>query len=340
MDSILNNSFCLVRKKKNFHDFSFFVWGGLDNAFHSITYQPPTVSCQQMTTEHLDRLCYSPKAIFSPRLPIQPQKSSSQFSSLPTNRLNPFRAFLIVNRLTSSIISVNRQACEYFWYTENELKTKTIDNLILDEKSSSVITDSFLSQQSGQTKILAGKIVHILLGTGERAQFSLFIQDLDGDNQVPLRFYAFEPIHIMQATIQCDKQGLIILSDQNFSILFHNTMINNHVNENHHIGDYIPTLKDKSKFKHLLTHRTYRTTGLLNNEKNLFIPLMINISKMNDNDDENIQLIISIMSNISGLIMLDETYTIRAYNPYFIQCLLGYRSLDLINHVSFISHKF
>ena len=40
------------------------------------------------------------------------------------------------------------------------------------------------------------------------------------------------------------------------------------------------------------------------------------------------------MSNISGLIMLDETYTIRAYNPYFIQCLLGYRSLDLINHVN------
>ncbi len=61
---------------------------------------------------------------------------------------------------------------------------------------------------------------------------------------------------------------------------------------------------------------------------------------MNDNDDENIQLIISIMSNISGLIMLDETYTIRAYNPYFIQCLLGYRSLDLINHVSFIFYKF
>ncbi len=203
----------------------------------------------------------------------------------------------------------------------------------MDEKSSSVITDSFLSQQSGQTKILAGKIVHVLLGTGERAQFSLFIQDLDGE----LRFYAFEPIHIMQAKIQCDKQGLIISSDHNFSILFHNTMINNHVNEYHHIGDFIPTLNDKLKFKHLLTHRTYRTTGLLNNEKNLFIPLMINIMK--NNDEETIQLIISIMSNISGLIMLDEMYTIRAYNPYFIQCLLGYRSLDLINHVSIRSNS-
>ncbi|CAF1434088.1 unnamed protein product [Adineta steineri] len=30
-----------------------------DNTCYSITYQPPTVSCQQMTTEHLDRLCYS-----------------------------------------------------------------------------------------------------------------------------------------------------------------------------------------------------------------------------------------------------------------------------------------
>jgi hypothetical protein len=282
-----------------------------------------------MTTEHLDRLCYSPKPLFSPRLP-------SQISSLPTNRLNPFRAFIIINRLTSTIISVNRQACEYFWYTENELKTKTIDNLIVDEKSSSVITDSFLSQQSGQTKILAGKIVYVLLGTGERARFSLFMQDLDNNDQIPLRFYGFEPIHIMQAKILCDKQGLIISSDQNFSILFHNTMINNNntnLNENHHIGDFIPTLKDKIKFKYLLTHRTYRTTGLLNNEKNLFIPLIINILKINE--DENIQLIISIMSNISGLIMLDEIYTIRAYNPYFIQCLLGYRSLDLINHVNF-----
>ncbi|CAF2742325.1 unnamed protein product [Rotaria sp. Silwood2] len=304
-----------------------------DNAFHSITYQPTTVSCQQMTTEHLDRLCYSPKLVFSPRFtsqPPQPQpQPQQQISSLNTNRLNPFRAFLIVNRLTSSIISVNRQACEYFWYTENELKTKTIDNLILDEKSSSVIADSFLSQQSGQTKILAGKIVYVLLGTGERARFSLFIQDLDGD-EIPLRFYAFEPIHIMQAKITCDKQGLILSSDHNFSILFHNTMIdNNHLNDNHHIGDFIPTLKDELKFKQLLTHRTYRTTGLLNNEKNLFIPLMITISK---NNEDNIQLILSIMLNISGLIMLDETYTIRAYNPYFIQCLLGYRSLDLINH--------
>lgn len=245
--------------------------------------------------------------------------------------MNPFRAFLIVNRLTSSIISVNRQACEYFWYTENELKNKTIDNLILDEKSSSVITDSFLSQKNGQTKILAGKIVYVLLGTGERARFSLFMQDLDGD-QTPLRFYAFEPIYIMQAKIICDKHGLILSSDHNFSILFHNTMIDtNHLNENHHIGDFIPTLKDKLKFKQLLTHRTYRTTGLLNSEKHLFIPLMINISKTTE---DNIQLNISIMSNISGLIMLDETYTIRAYNPYFIQCLLGYRSLDLINHVS------
>ncbi|CAF0909325.1 unnamed protein product [Adineta steineri] len=297
-----------------------------DNACHSITYQPPTVSCQQMTTEHLDRLCYSPKPSFSPRFTSQPQQ---QFSSLPNNRLNPFRAFLIVNRLTSSIVSVNRQACEYFWYTENELKNKTIENLIVDEKSLSVVTDSFLSQQSGLTKILAGKIVYVLLGTGERARFSLFIQDLDND-QVPLRFYGFEPIHIMQADITCDKQGLILSSDHYFSILFHNTMIdNNHLNENQHIGDFIPSLKDKLKFKQLLTHRTYRTTGLLNSEKNLFIPLMLNILKSNE---DNIQLNISIMSNISGLIMLDETYSIRAYNPYFIQCLLGYRSLDLINH--------
>lgn len=302
----------------------------LDNAFHSITYQPPTVSCQQMTTEHLDRLCYSPKILFSPRVLSQEKPVSKQILSLPTNRLNPFRAFLIVNRLTSTIISVNRQACEYFWYTEDELKNQTIENLIVNEKSSSVITDSFLSQQSGQTKILAGKIVSILLGTGERAQFSLFMQDLDDDQQVPLRFYGFEPIHIMQAKIICDKQGLILSSDQNFSILFHNTM---HLNENHSIGDFIPTLKDKTKFKHLLSHRTYRTTGLLNSEKNLFIPLTINISKTNDND-ENIQLILSIMSNISGLIMLDESYNIRAYNPYFVQCLLGYRSLELINHVS------
>ena len=330
---ILNNSFCLVKEKgKAARKYFLFLSFGLDNAFHSITYQPPTVSCQQMTTEHLDRLCYSPKPLFSPRFPSHPQKSSSSsISSLPTNRLNPFRAFLIVNRLTSAIISVNRQACEYFWYTENELKSKTIDNLILNEKSSSVITDSFLSQQSGQTRILAGKIVDILLGTGERAQFSLFMQDLDGEH---LRFYAFEPIHIMQAKIRCDKHGLIVSTDPNFSILFHNTMIHqNHVHENHHIGDFIPTLKDKLKLKHLLTHRTYRTTGLLNSEKNLCIPLMINVSRMND--EENIQLIISIMSNISGLIMLDETYNIRAYNPYFIQCLLGYRSLDLINHVSF-----
>ncbi|CAM4907418.1 unnamed protein product [Rotaria socialis] len=302
-----------------------------DNAFHSITYQP-TVSCQQMTTEHLDRLCYSPKPVFSPRVtPQQPpqQQQQQQMPSLPSNRLNPFRAFLIVNRLTSSIISVNRQACEYFWYTENELKNKTIDNLILDEKSSSVITDSFLSQQSGQTKILAGKIVYVLLGTGERARFSLFVQDLDGD-ETPLRFYGFEPIHVMQGKILCDKQGAILSSDNNFSILFHNTMIdNNQLNENHHIGDFIPTLKDPIKFKQLLTHRTYRTTGLLNSEKKLSIPLMITILKTNE---DNIELSLSIMSNVSGLIMLDETFTIRAYNPYFVQCLLGYRSLDLINH--------
>lgn len=285
-----------------------------------------------MTTEHLDRLCYSPKPVFSPRCIAQPQPlPQQQIPSLSSNRLNPFRAFLIVNRVTSSIVSVNRLACEYFWYTENELKSKSIDNLILDEKSSSVVTDSFLSQQSGQTKILAGKIVYILLGTGERARFSLFLQDLDGD-ETPLRFYAFEPIHVMQAKITCDKQGLIIGSDPYFSILFHNTMIDNHhLNEKHHIGDFIPTLKDETKFKQLLTHRTYRTTGLLNSEKNLFVPLMITIST---NNEENVQLLLSIMSNISGLIMLDEAYTIRAYNPYFVQCLFGYRSLDLINHVS------
>ncbi|CAF0815314.1 unnamed protein product [Adineta ricciae] len=299
-----------------------------DNAFHSITYQPATVSCQQITTEHLDRLCYSPKPFVSPRFSSQ---SQCQLTSLPNNRLNPFRAFLIVNRLTSAIVSVNRQACEYFWYTESELKSKTIENLIVDQKSSSVIADSFLSQQSGQTKILAGKIVHVLLGTGERARFSLFIQDLEGE-QNPLRFYAFEPIHIMQAKITCDKQGAILSSDHYFAILFHNTMIDHyqqHTNETRHIGDFIPTLKDKFKFKQLLTHRTYRTTGLLNTEKNLSIPLTITLSKVND---ENIELNLSIMSNVSGLIMLDETYTIRAYNPYFVQCLLGFRSLELINH--------
>ena len=298
----------------------------LDNAFHSITYQPTTVSCQQITTEHLDRLCYSPKPVFSSCF-----TSQQQALTLPTNRLSPFRAFLIVNRLTSSIISVNRQACEYFWYTEHELKTKTINQLIVDEKSTSVITDSFLSQQNGQAKILAGKIVFVLLGTGERARFSLFMQDLDSI-EIPLRFYAFEPIHIMQTKVICDKQGFIVSSDHNFSVLFHNTMIDNHhLDEYHHIGDFITTLKDKFKFQQLLAHRTYRTTGLLNNKKNLFIPLMMTVLKT---DQDNIQLILSVMSNISGLIILDETYTIRAYNPYFIQCLLGYRSLDLINHVS------
>ena len=325
---LFGKEICFLHKRCSFR----FVLLLVDNAFHSITYQPPTVSCQQMTTEHLDRLCYSPKPSFSPRLPAAPvPKSSSQSSTFSTNRFNPFRAFVIVNRVTSSIISVNRQACEYFWYTETELKSKTIDQLILNEKSSSVVTDSYLNEQSGQTKILAGKIVHVLLGTGERAQFSLFIQDLDGDNQVPLRFYAFEPIHIMKTKCKCDKHGWILSSDQNFSILFHNTMIQkNPMQEHQHIGDFLPALKDKTKFKHLLTHRTYRTTGLLNSEKNLFIPLTIKMSQMTD--EENIHLTLSIMSSISGFLMLDESYNIRAYNPYFVQCLLGYRSLDLINH--------
>lgn len=302
-----------------------------DNAFHSITYQPPTISCQQITTEHLDRLCYSPKPVFSPRLSLK-DKQTLQLPTLPKTRVNPFRAFLLVNRLTSKILSVNRQACEYFWYTENELKSQTIDQLIVDEKSSAVITDSFLNQQNGQTKILAGKIVSIRLGTGEYARFSLFIQDLDEDQSTSLRFYGFEPIHLMQTKVICNPQGSILSTDDNFSILFHNTMINNQSSlEHRHIGDFLPTLKDKSKLKHLLTHRTYRTTGLLNNQKNLYIPLTITTSK---DTNDNLQLTLSIMSNISGLIMLDETYTIRAYNPYFIQCLLGYRSLDLINHVS------
>jgi PAS domain-containing protein len=315
---------CVI--EQNSADLLSFV--SIDNAFHSITYQPPTVSCQQLTTEHLDRLCYSPKPFTSPRFPAQ---SLPQFSSLPSNRFNPFRAFLIVNRATSSIVSVNRQACEYFWYTENELKNKSIESLIVNQKSTSVIADSFLSQQSGQTKILAGKIVHVLLGTGERARFSLFIQDLDGE-QSPLRFYAFEPIHTMQMKLICDREGSILSSDSHFSILFHNTMIeSHHENDNQHIGDFIPTLKDKSKFKQLSTHRIYRTTGLLNSEKNLSIPMMMTISKTRD---EQVEVNLSVMSNISGLIMLDETYTIRAYNPYFVQCLLGYRSLDLINHVS------
>ena len=287
-----------------------------------------------MATEHLDRLGYSPRPLFSSRInPPRVQPPAPPSPSLPKNRLNPFRAFLIVNRLTSAVVSVNRQASEYFWYTEGELTSKTIDQLIIDERSSSVITESFLSQQTGQTKILAGKIVHVLLGTGERARFSLFMQDLDGDD-APLRFYAFEPIHLMQAKLLCDQQGFIVSSDPNFTLLFQNTMIDpNQSTEYHHIGDFIPTLREQGKFKQLLSHRTYRTTGLLNHEKNLFIPLMINLSRESDENDE-ISLTISIMSNISGLMMLDENYTIRAYNPYFVQSLLGYRSLDLINHVS------
>lgn len=250
---------------------------------------------------------------------------------MPGNRFNPFRAFLIVNRITSTIVSVNRQACEYFWYTESELKNKSIESLLVDEKASSVIADSFLSQQNGQTKILAGKIVSVLLGTGERARFSLFIQDLDGDPS-PLRFYAFEPIHTMQTRIICDREGAILNSDSHFPILFHNTMIDgDRTREIQHIGDLIPTLKDRSKFKQLSTQRLYRTTGLLNSEKKLTIPITMTLSKAKD---DQMEVNLTVTSNISGLIMLDEAYTIRAYNPYFVQCLLGYRSLDLINHVS------
>jgi hypothetical protein len=279
-------------------------------------------------------LCYSPKLTFASRVTptTTTTTTNSSIPTLPKTRVNPFRAFLIVNRFTSAIISCNRQACEYFWYTEDELKTKTIDQLMSDEKSSSVISESFLSQQSGQTKILAGKIVQILLGTGERGRFSLFMQDFDGD-QGALRFYAFEPIHLMQIKITCDRHGFICSTDQHFSLIFENNFIERD-EEKRHISDVIPTFKDSIKWKQFLTsHRTYRTTGLLNSEKNLCIPLMINLLKRN-NDEETISFIISIMSNISGLMMLDENYTIRAYNPYFIQSLFGYRSLDLINHVS------
>ena len=291
------------------------------------------VSCQQITTEHLDRLCYSPRPIFPSRI-SRSRNTEVPLPPVANARLNPFRAFLIVNRLNSTIVSVNRQACEYFWYTENELKSKTIDQLILDEKSSSVITESFLSQLSGQTKILAGKIVRVLLGTGERAQFSLFMQDLDGE-QSSLRFYGFEPIDILQAKLSCDKNGFIQSSDQNFSTIFQNSMFDRKwpTEKPQHISDFVPTLKDPDKFQQLLHHRTYRTTGLLNNEKHLSIPLMIHLSKSNPND-EILSLTISIMSSISGLIILDEHFTIRAYNPYFIQSLLAYRSLELINHVS------
>ncbi|CAL4128945.1 unnamed protein product, partial [Meganyctiphanes norvegica] len=274
----------------------------------------------------------------------------------PTSIVNPNKAVLTLDA-EAKILTSNDMSSLLLGHSGEELSKMKLTDFLSDTVSLAALPDSLRLREltpsrdpGDKTKtpvplqsiehtevlqvqgmvLFSGKVVGIETADNGTMPVSLWLKALPLETGEEQRWIAvLEPVDVTIATVKMDSQGTIISHDKSFNLLFgypNTTSLANLL-----ITDFMPALDLPKDINDIPVEiQQQQCTGQTMDCATF--PLCAQIKKYSNNNDTNkadLELEIWVFSNISGLVVLDESGAITDYNHNFTRILFGYGHNEL-----------
>lgn len=150
----------------------------------------------------------------------------------PNSSINPNKAVITIDSKTSSILIVNKKACDLLGYQSRELCDVKFSNLLACKNKThvSALAENQFNSEDGTMILLSGKVVEMIHKTGQTIPVSLWIRQIDGHESRCLA--VAEPVERRVAQLTVDSKGNIISGDNEALMLFQLESLENFVSMN------------------------------------------------------------------------------------------------------------
>lgn len=276
---------------------------------------------------------YRKKGCFTPNS-VSPY-SCSLFS--PKCGINPNKAVFTIDSKSSSMLIVNKNACNLLGYSSRELcdSSMKFSNLLAckNKVHVSALAENQFSED-GTMVLLSGKVVEMIHKNGEKIPVSLWIRHIDGHEGHRCLAVA-EPVERRIGKLIIDSNGIIMNGDNEALMLFQLDSLDKFVGMD--ITVLIPAIQLPDEDDCIVISkniRKQRATG--KTQDGVAFPLCLMITYFeNDDEDEcsigtSYAVTIWVYSNLSGLIVIDDNSIIKSCNHHFSTLMFGYSQSKLI----------
>lgn len=282
---------------------------------------------------------YRKKGCFTPN-------SASPYScSLfnPLSGINPNKAVFTIDSKTSSILIVNKNACNLLGYSSREFCEMNVkfSNLLAckNKVQVSALAENQFNSEDGTMTMLSGKVVEMIHKNGEKIPVSLWIRHIDNHDNRCLA--VAEPVERRVGKLIIDANGIVMSGDNETLMLFQLDSLEKFVGMD--ITVLLPTisLPDCNSPSGIPKHvRKQRATG--KTQDGVTFPLCLMITQHDSDEDDECGgggsgsagvcycVTIWVYSNLSGLIVIDENSIIESCNHHFSTLMFGYSQSKII----------
>ncbi|XP_037046488.1 PAS domain-containing serine/threonine-protein kinase isoform X2 [Bradysia coprophila] len=268
--------------------------------------------------------------------------STSESLRVSQAGINPNKAVFTIERKTSQILIVNRNACELLGYTPNELCSMQLSNLLSNKKKNhvSALAEGQLNSEDGTMVLLSGKVVEMTTKHATKVAVSLWIRQID--DKTCLAIAELVERRISQITI--DRNGTIISGDYEALLLFQLESVDQFTGMDIH--SVIPAIQLPSSDSSMISKNIEKQKATGKTTDGISFPLCLMISHQDngaDSSDSGMSnsscsyvVTVWVFQNISGLLVIDENGLIESCNHHFANLMFGYTQnkiigMDIIN---------
>lgn len=152
----------------------------------------------------------------------------------PKSSINPNKAVFTIDSKTSTVLIVNKKACDLLGYQSRELCDSGVkfSNLLACKNKIhvSALAENQFNSEDGTMILLSGKVVEMIHKNGQTIPVSLWIRQIDGHESRCLA--VAEPVERRVAQLTVDTKGIIISGDNEALMLFQLDALESFVGEN------------------------------------------------------------------------------------------------------------
>uniref|UniRef100_A0A182JX14 Protein kinase domain-containing protein n=1 Tax=Anopheles christyi TaxID=43041 RepID=A0A182JX14_9DIPT len=273
-----------------------------------------------------------PHGVSSPYNNSYIASTSESIGRLPKSDINPNKAVFTIDSKTSRILIVNRNACELLGYNSKELCEMEFTGLLLNKNKMhvSALAEGQLNSEDGTVIILSGKVVELCTKYDKNVAVSLWVRQIDTEGQRCLA--VAEPVERRVAQLVIDQNGYIISGDIEALMLFQLDSVDKFGGMD--VALLIPAIQLPDPDISLIAKHIRKQKATGKTQDGVSFPLCLMISHHEtgtDTTDSGVSnpnalhylLTIWVYTNLSGLLVIDDSSVIESCNHHFSMLMFG-----------------
>ncbi|XP_055702492.1 PAS domain-containing serine/threonine-protein kinase isoform X2 [Phlebotomus papatasi] len=290
--------------------------------------------------------CFTPGSTGSPFTSgsLVASAASESLMRIPKSEINPNKAVFTIDSKTSQILIVNNNACLLLGFSSRELCEMQFGSLLANKNKQhvSALAEGQLNSEDGTMVLLSGKVVEMNTKAGNPIAVSLWIRQIDSEGRC---LAVAEPVERRVAELVIDRSGFVVSGDYDALLLFQLDSADQFKGMD--VTSLIPAihLPDPDNPGPIPKHvRKQKATGRTFDGISFPLCLMITRQEPGEEDDASAPLYIVtiwVFTNLSGLVVIEESGIIESCNHHFSMLMFGYAQGKILGqHITKIVPNF